>query len=107
MNKITRIDLTDGSFSTVGIDESIVRNYVGGIGLGTRIVYDEVPPGVDALDPESRIVVAVGPLTGTLLPGSCRYHIVAKSPNTTFTISNADSAGFFAPELLLQLLRTR
>jgi aldehyde:ferredoxin oxidoreductase len=99
MNKVIRIDLSSRRINTEVLAEDIISNYVGGIGIGTRVVYDEVPPGVDALDPENRLVLSVGPLTGTMVPGSCRYHIASKSPNTTFTISNADAAGFFGPEL--------
>jgi aldehyde:ferredoxin oxidoreductase len=98
MNKIIRVDLNTNKIKIEIPSNDILHNYVGGIGIGTRVVYDEVPPGVDAFDPENVLVLAVGPLTGTMVPGSARYHIISKSPNTTFTISNADAAGFFGPE---------
>jgi len=97
-NSIVRVDLSEGKITKEEFPEDLVRNYMGGIGLGVRVVYDEVPPGVDALDPENRLVLAVSPLTGTAVPGACRYHVVSKSPQTTFTISVSDSGGFFAPE---------
>lgn len=97
-NRVVRVDLSEGKVTNEELKEDVIHNYIGGIGIGVRVVYDEVPPGVDALDPENRLVVAVGPLTGTAVPGSCRYHVVAKSPQTAFTISVSDSGGFFAPE---------
>lgn len=97
-NRVIRVDLSKGKVTKEELKEDTIHNYIGGIGIGVRVVYDEVPPGVDALDPENRLVLAVGPLTGTAVPGSCRYHLVGKSPQTTFTISVADSGGFFAPE---------
>ena len=97
-NRVIRVDLSKGKVTKEELKEDTIHNYIGGIGIGVRVVYDEVPPGIDALDPENRLVLAVGPLTGTAVPGSCRYHLVGKSPQTTFTISVADSGGFFAPE---------
>ena len=97
-NRVIRVDLSKGKVTKEELKEDTIHNYIGGIGIGVRVVYDEVPPGVDGLDPENRLVLAVGPLTGTAVPGSCRYHLVGKSPQTTFTISVADSGGFLAPE---------
>ena len=68
-NRILRVDLTHGKITKETMEENLLRDYIGGIGIGVRIVYDEVPPGVDALDPQSRLVFAVSPLTGTALPG--------------------------------------
>ena len=97
-NRVIRVDLSKGKVTKEELKEDTIHNYIGGIGIGVRVVYDEVPPGVGGLDPENRLVLAVGPLTGTAVPGSCRYHLVGKSPQTTFTISVADSGGFLAPE---------
>jgi aldehyde:ferredoxin oxidoreductase len=97
-NCVVRVDLSNGKISKEALSKDIIRDYVGGIGIGVKVIYDEVPPGIGALDPENRFVLAVGPLTGTMVPGSSRYHVVSKSPQTTFTISVADSGGFFASE---------
>lgn len=95
---IIRVDLTKGAITRERLTEEMVRDYIGGIGFGVRVVYDEVPPGVDALDPENRLVFAVSPLTGTAVPGACRYHVVGKSPQTLFTLSVSDAGGFWGPE---------
>ena len=96
---IIRVDLTEGTITRESLTEDMARDYIGGIGIGVRVVYDEVPPGVDALEPENRLVFAVSPLTGTAVPGACRYHVVGKSPQTMFTLSVADAGGFWGPEL--------
>ena len=98
-NSIIRVDLTEGTITRESLTEDMARDYIGGIGIGVRVVYDEVPPGVDALEPENRLVFAVSPLTGTAVPGACRYHVVGKSPQTMFTLSVADAGGFWGPEL--------
>ena len=94
---VIRVDLTERKITRETLTAEISNNYIGGIGIGVRIVYDEVPPGVDALDPENRLVFAVSPLTGTAVPGACRYHVVGKSPQTLFTLSVTDSGGFWGP----------
>lgn len=98
-HSVLRVDLTEGKITKQTLASEIVHEYIGGIGIGVRIVYDEVPPGVDALDPENRLVFSVSPLTGTAVPGACRYHVVGKSPQTLFTLSVSDSGGFWGPEL--------
>jgi aldehyde:ferredoxin oxidoreductase len=98
-NRVVRVDLTSGKIKKENIDNETISNYIGGIGIGVRVVYDEVPPGVDGLDSENRLVFAVSPITGSAITGACRYHVVAKSPQTLFTLSVSNSAGFFGPEL--------
>ena len=60
-NRIVRVDLSGGKITQEERKEDLIRNYIGGIGIGVRVVYDEVPPGVDALDPENRMVLSVSP----------------------------------------------
>ncbi|MEE9610537.1 MAG: aldehyde ferredoxin oxidoreductase family protein [Desulfatiglandales bacterium] len=95
--KVIRVDLTERNITQEILTTEVAHDYIGGIGIGVRIVYDEVPPGVDALDPENRLVFAVSPLTGTAVPGASRYHVVGKSPQTLFTLSVSDSGGFWGP----------
>lgn len=74
-----------------------------GWGLGIKILYDEVPPGIDALDPENRLIFATGPLNGTVAPGSGTYCLISKSPLTGF-IASAQANGFLEPDLSMQVL---
>ncbi len=95
---LLRVDLTAGEVTKESISRDILVNYIGGEGLGARLLYDEVPPGTDPFSPEMAFIVAAGPLSGTLAPGSGRLEIVSKSPITgIFGDSNAGDD--FAPEL--------
>ncbi len=72
-------DLTAGRISRREI-APYARDYIGGRALAARIAWDETPPGADAYDPENRIIVATGPLTGTLAPTSGRTIMTSISP---------------------------
>jgi len=75
-----------------------VREYIGGIGYGTKILIDEVDPGIDPLSPENLCIITVGPLTGTSAPMHPQTCIVTKSP-LTGTILNCYSGGFLGAEI--------
>ncbi|MFC1963018.1 aldehyde ferredoxin oxidoreductase family protein [Chloroflexota bacterium] len=74
--KLLRVDLTAKQISTEVLDEATLRKYVGGTGLGVKILYEEVPPIVGCYDPENRITFASGPLGGTKIGGSGTYSVV-------------------------------
>ncbi len=78
--KVLRVDLNTGGFSTLSIDESAAYNFVGGRGLGTWLLYNNMDLGVDPLGPENKIIFMAGPLTGTQVPGTGRIAVVSKSP---------------------------
>ncbi|MDI6895591.1 MAG: aldehyde ferredoxin oxidoreductase family protein [Bacillota bacterium] len=87
-NRVLRVDLGSGGTEIREFSRDFWRSYVGGSGLGTRILYDEVPPGAGALEPDSCLIFAVGPYQGTGLPGSAKWAVVGKSPLTgTFAVS--------------------
>jgi aldehyde:ferredoxin oxidoreductase len=96
--KFLRVDLNTKKITEEKIEDEIFRTWVGGTGLGLKILYDEVPAGVGALDPENRIIFATGPLTGTAAPGSGTYSLVSKSPLTN-CVASAQSNGFFGARL--------
>ena len=75
-----------------------VREYIGGIGYGTKLLFDEVDPRVDPLDPANKIVLTVGPLTGTAAPMHPQACIVTKSP-LSGTILNCYAGGFLGAEI--------
>ncbi|MBI4285357.1 MAG: hypothetical protein HY670_05610 [Chloroflexi bacterium] len=76
------IDLSRGIIEKREGDLALVRDYVASKGTGTRILWDRVPPEVDAFAPESTFIMSAGVLTGTLVPGANRLCIVYKSPAT-------------------------
>ncbi|MCK4925797.1 aldehyde ferredoxin oxidoreductase, partial [Candidatus Aerophobetes bacterium] len=88
-NKILRIDLTDGKITKEEIDDDTCKLFVGGAGIGAKILWEEVPPEVSAFDPDNRLVFAGGPFQGHPVPGSAKFSIISKSP---LTGTYADSA---------------
>ena len=77
--KVLRVDLSTGAITT---EDTIAKykDYLGGAGLGYKVLWDEVPKGVGAFDPENRIIYGVGPLTGTQAPTSGRCSITTLWP---------------------------
>ncbi|HME54967.1 MAG TPA: aldehyde ferredoxin oxidoreductase family protein [Candidatus Lokiarchaeia archaeon] len=96
--KILRVDLTTRSYQEDQLEELMVRKYLGGRGLGCKILYDELPEGIDPLSPENILVIASGLLTGTTAPSSGRYEVITKSPQTGAIISS-NSGGSWGVEL--------
>ena len=90
-----RIDPRDGRSALVPIEESVLRRYLGGVGLGTWIVSKETPPKADPLGPDAAIVFALSPLVGTPLTTSAKFAVVAISP-LTGRLCDALSSSHFA-----------
>ena len=72
--RIVRIDLTTATATVEDLDRRVAEQYIGGLGLGTKYLYDEVDPAVDALDAANKLYFATGPLTGTGRPGRQPLH---------------------------------
>jgi aldehyde:ferredoxin oxidoreductase len=98
MGKILRVNLTEGRIREEELNPVWAREFIGGSGLATRYLYEEVPPNVDPLGPENRLVFMTGPLTGTASGSASRYSVVAKSPLTGIW-GQANSGGTFGPAL--------
>ncbi len=76
--KILRVDLTKGELSTIDTFKYVPK-YIGGMGVAYRIAWEEIPKGTGAFDPENRLMIMVGPLTGTAVPTSGRAEVLAVS----------------------------
>ena len=76
--RILRVDLTNERITEETLDEATRRKWVGGIGLGAKYLYEEVPPGTRWNDPENRLIVASGPLGGTMVGGSATISFSTK-----------------------------
>jgi len=97
--KILRVDLTTGNVSTEPLSEEMAKNYVGGIGLGIRLLVDNSKPGTDAFSPDNPLIFITGPLSGTMGPTAGNgYAVVSKSP-ATGGVGEAKAHGFFGPDL--------
>ena len=82
MGKVLRVDLTDGKVSEENLNEEDCRMFLGGSGLATKYLFDEVVEGADPLGPDNELIFMTGPLTGTESPSAGRYCVVTKSPLT-------------------------
>ena len=98
MGKILRVNLANGKISEEFPDSETLKLYLGGAGLATKYLIDEVPKGIDPLGPENKLIFMTGPLTGTPSPSTGRYSVVAKSPLTGLW-AQANSAGFWGRDL--------
>jgi len=97
--KILRVNLTNGNVSTEPLSEEMAKSYIGGIGLGIRLLMDNSKPGIDPFSPYNPIIFATGPLSGTMGPTAGNgYAVVSKSP-ATGGVGEAKAHGFFGPDL--------
>src|SRR3972149_5833577 len=96
--KILRINLTKGNIKTEALNESLAKDYMGGRGLASKILLDEVDPKIDSLSPENKLILMAGPLTGTRAPCAARFIVITKSPLTD-SIASSNSGGYWGPEL--------
>jgi len=96
--KILRINLKERSIKKEDLDLNLAKKYLGGRGLGNKILMDEVGATVDALSPENKLIIATGPLSGTPTPTGGRYMVITKSP-LTGTIACSNSGGRWGAEL--------
>jgi aldehyde:ferredoxin oxidoreductase len=98
MEKLLFVNLTTGDIKEETPEESLYRDFIGGYGVGARILYSQQKGGVDALGPENTLGIITGPLTGTPTPLGCRYAVLAKSP-LTGGWGDANCGGEFGPYL--------
>jgi len=98
--KLLRVDLSAKKIHEECLDEDICRRYVGGAGLGAKILYEEVSPESDWSDPENRLILASGPLGGTRFGGTGTFCLTTKGALTNgATLTQAN--GFLGAYLKL------
>lgn len=93
-----KVYLTEGKIVKEPLPEELRLNYLGGRGLNSRTLFDELKPGIDPLSPENILMLAVGPLNGTAAPASARWTITAKSVLTN-GLGDGNGGGDFSAEL--------
>lgn len=90
---ILRVDLSTGKMRTE--NTAHYRRWIGGMGVGEKILYDEVKPWMTPYDPGNRIIISTGALNGTIFPGSGRINAVTKGP-MTMGIASGNAGGYFS-----------
>ena len=96
--KIARINLSTGEIKAEKLDLELAHKFIGGRGLGTKILYDEGVATVDPLSPENKLIYITGPMTGANAPSTGRYMVVTKSPLTGM-IACSNSGGIWGAKL--------
>ena len=98
MGKFLFVDLSTGKITEEYPDESLYRDFIGGYGIGARILYNRQKSGVDPLGPDNTLGLITGPLTGTPATFGCRWVAVGKSP-LSGGWGDANCGGYFGPYL--------
>lgn len=97
--RILHINLSTGKVETEPLKEEWAKEYIGGIGLGIRLLMKYSKPCIDPFSPDNPLIFVTGPLTGTMAPtGGNGYAVVSKSPSTG-GVAESKAHGFFGPEL--------
>jgi aldehyde:ferredoxin oxidoreductase len=97
-NRVLEVDLTKKSFEVYTVSETERKMYLGGKGLGLKLLYDRLSPGVDPLGPDNILAFMPGVLMGTVAPCSGRFAAVTKSPLTGL-VGTASCGGPFGMQL--------
>lgn len=95
MGKVLRVDLSKKAFKDYSLDEKLCREYIGGYGIGARLLWDWQKGDIDPLGPEANLGFITGPLTGTPAIAGTRFTVCGKSP-LTGGWGDANCGGHFA-----------
>ncbi|WP_240839283.1 aldehyde ferredoxin oxidoreductase family protein [Acidaminobacter sp. JC074] len=99
MGKFLDVDLSKNMIAIKDSDFETLDSYLGGNGIGTKIVYDEVTPEIEAFDPRNVLVFAAGNLAGTKAFSSGLLTATSKSPIGNNMIASSQANGFFGSRL--------
>ncbi len=95
---ILRVNLTEHKIEKQQLPQNLIEDYLGGRGIGIKILYDELPAGTKPFSPENIVVFSTGVLGGTFAPASARLTVTSKSPETNF-YCKSNVGSHFSPEL--------
>lgn len=97
-SKLLWVSLSNQTSKVMPLTQDLFNHFLGGRGIGVKLVYDHVNPTIAPLSPENLLIFAVGPLTATSAPTAGRFVVVTKSP-LTGTIFDSHCGGYFGPQL--------
>ncbi len=98
MGNLLDVDLGSGDIKRRPLRSDLIRKFIGGTGLATKMLYDEVGPNIDPFDERNILIITAGPLVATGAPMACRTDLITKSPlNGLIGCSNV--GGFWATYL--------
>ena len=99
VGKILFVDLATGGIRVETTDEQLYRDFIGGYGVGARIIYSWQKAGADPLGPQNILGFTTGPLTGTTFLSGARFTVVAGRSPLTGGWGDANAGGDFGPTL--------
>jgi aldehyde:ferredoxin oxidoreductase len=91
--KLLEINLSTKENRIVRLPKEIIKDYIGGRGLGAKLLLEVLAPGVDPLSPENVMFWLTGPLTGSLVPGLTKHVVITKSPTSGGYVDSYSSGG--------------
>jgi aldehyde:ferredoxin oxidoreductase len=94
MGKVLFVDLSNNKLRDEALDEKLCRQFIGGYGIGARVLFSQQKAGVDPLGPDNTLGILTGPFTGTPALAGTKHTIVGKSP-LTGGWGDANSGGYF------------
>lgn len=97
-NKVLKVNVSDRSFSVITVSDQMRKEYLGGKGLGLKLLYDNMKLDADPLGPDNMIAFMPGVLMGTGAPCSGRFAAVTRSPQTGL-MASASCGGSFGMAL--------
>ena len=98
MGRLAQVNLSAGCVKDELLDAAVAKKWVGGAGLGARVLLEEVPPGVEWDAPGNRLVLTAGPLAGTRTFGSGTFNVATKGPMTNLAVIS-QANGYFGAYL--------
>lgn len=96
--RLLRVDLTNRKTWVEPIDEKHLKQFIGGAGLASKVLLDEVPEKIDPYDPKNRVIFATGPFQGPAIAGGAKFSIAGISP-VTGTFADTAAGGDWGPSL--------
>lgn len=96
--KMLKVDVGNGRYSIDNTPPELAEDYLGGRGFTARLLYDNLPAGIEPFSEKNQVVIATGPLSGHLLPGSGKTHFGTLSP-ATGGYGDSNMGGHFGPAL--------
>ncbi|HOS96900.1 MAG TPA: aldehyde ferredoxin oxidoreductase family protein [Deltaproteobacteria bacterium] len=96
--KFLQVHLSEGTWSDFKVDEAVLRDFLGGSSLAAKIFFDRYPLDADPLSGQNPLMIMTGPMVASGFPGTSRFSICAKAPQTGIWGESA-CGGTFGPEL--------
>lgn len=96
--KVLHVDLGSQKTAVQELDAEFLKKYLGGVGLASRLVYDNTPKGCDPLGPDNALCFACSAFAGTTMPVGTKHGVASKSPLTGF-IGDSLSGSHFSEML--------